>query len=447
MAFERGTFAYEQDPPGIRFFPAGAGCLLPADEPAAPRQAPRPRERRAVRPLSGIRVLEVGQYISGPYCAMMLADQGAEVIKVERPGQGDPRRHYDPMIEADGRRLSGGFLSYNRNKKSVTIDIGSEQGREVYKRLVANVDAVVENLRPGSVDRLGVGYEELQEVNPGLVYCAISGYGRLPQFRGRYAERPAFDTAIQAMGGIIDITGEPSGPPLTGLTGMADIVSGVYAAFGILCALRGREETGRGAFVDQSMYDSVAALLERELMLWDFTNEPRVRGVDRYAPLGVLEASDGFVALLVPTDEMWRRMCAAMGREDLLEDERLQTVLQRAERFAELIRPEAEAWSSQLTRGEIVERFTAAGVPAGEVQSVEEVYACEHLAARRMFLEMTDPEGGTRRVIRTPTLIEGYDTPDAGLPPELGADTEELLAEFADASRDEVARWRETGAI
>jgi crotonobetainyl-CoA:carnitine CoA-transferase CaiB-like acyl-CoA transferase len=401
-----------------------------------------------VRPLTGIRVLEVGQYISAPYCAMMLADQGAEVIKVERPGKGDPRRHYDPMIEADGRKLSGGFLSYNRNKKSVTIDIGSEAGREVYKRLARNVDAVVENLRPGAVDRLGVGYADLEEINPDLVYCAISGYGRLPEFRGPYAERPAFDTAIQAMGGVIDITGEPTGPPLTGgLTGMADIVTAVYAAFGILCALRGREETGRGAFVDQSMYDSVAALLERELMLWDFTNEPRVRGVDRYAPLGVLEARDGYVALLVPTDEMWRRMCAAIGREDLLDDERLKTVLQRAECFGEVIRPEAETWSSQLTRSEIVERFTAAGVPAGEVQSVDEVYACEHLDARKMFLEMTDPEGGTRRMIRTPTLIDSYDTPSADLPPELGADTDDLLAELAEASQDEVAQWRQTGVI
>jgi crotonobetainyl-CoA:carnitine CoA-transferase CaiB-like acyl-CoA transferase len=404
--------------------------------------------RREVRPLTGIRVLEVGQYISAPYCAMMLADQGAEVIKIERPGKGDPRRDYDPMIEAGGGKLSGGFLSYNRNKKSVTIDMGTEDGRDIYMRLARNVDVVVENLRPGAVDRLGVGYSDLQIVNPSLIYCAISGYGRLPEFRGPYAERPAFDTAIQAMGGVIDITGEPNGPPLTGgLTGMADIVSAVYAAFGVLCAVRGREVTGCGAFVDQSMYDSVAALLERELMLWDFTREPRVRGVDRYAPLGVLAARDGYVALLVPTDEMWRRMCVAMEREDLIDDERLKTVLQRAERFGDVIRHEAESWSSKLTRSEIVDRFSAAGVPAGEVQSVDEVYACEHLNARKMFLEMPDPEGGIRRMIRTPTLIDNYETPDANLPPELGADTDDLLVDLAEASQEEVAHWRKIGAI
>lgn len=405
-------------------------------------------QRNSTRTLDGIRVLEVGQYISAPYCAMMLADQGAEVIKVERPGVGDPRRGYDPVIQSGERRLSGGFLSYNRNKRSVTLDLQSESGRAVYRRLVAKVDVIVENLRPGAVDRLGVGYDDLAEVNPRLVYCAISGYGRLASHRGPYAERPAFDTAIQAMGGVIGITGEPTGPPLTGgLTGMADIVSALYADFGILCALRGRERTGRGAFVDQSMYDAVAALLERELMLWDFTREPRVRGVDRYAPLGVLEAADGFVALLVPTDEMWRRVCAAVGREDLLDDERLRTVLQRAERFAELIRPEVEKWSRDLPRAEIVRRFTVAGVPAGEVQSVAEVYACEHLAARKMFLEMPDPAGGTRRMVRTPTLIDGYSGPGAELPPELGADNDELFAELAGATQPELVAWRQEGVI
>ena len=201
---------------------------------------------------------------------------------------------------------------------------------------------IVENLRPGAVERLGIGYDVLRARNPRLVYAAISGYGRLASHRGEHASRPAFDTAIQAMGGVMAVTGEPDGPPLPTVTGFADIYSAVYASVGILTALHGRTATGRGTFVDQSMYDAVASLLERELMLLDFTGEARRRGVDRYAPLGALEAADGHVALIVPTDEMWRRLCVAIGREDLLEDPRLATVLSRAEHFAAVIRPQAE---------------------------------------------------------------------------------------------------------
>lgn len=394
------------------------------------------------QPLAGLRVLEVGQYIAAPYAAMMLADQGAEVIKVERPAHGDPRRGYDPRITGELGSLSGGFLSYNRNKQSVTIDLTSEVGREIYLRLARESDVIIENLRPGAVDRLGIGYEVVREQNPRLIYAAISGYGRLASHRGPYAERPAFDTAIQAMGGLMGVTGEPDGPPLPTVTGFADVYTAVHAVVGVLTALHAREQTGRGAFVDQSMYDTVASLLERELMLWDFTGEPRQRGVDRYAPLGALEATDGHVALIIPTDEMWRRMCVAIERDDLLEHPELGTVLDRARNFASVLRPEAEKWTRTRTRSEIVERFSQVGLPAGEVQTVDEVYACEHLRARGMFLEISDPAGGTRRMIRTPGLIAPYDAPRSGSAPQLGADTEHVLSDVVGASTDDVAAWR-----
>ena len=228
-----------------------------------------------MRALDGVRVLEMGQYIAAPYCAMMLADLGAEVIKIERPGGGDPRRIYDPLERSDSGSMSGGFLSYNRNKKSVTLDLSDEGDRARYRALAATADVIVENLRPGAVDRLGVGYDVLRQDNPQLVYCAISGYGRLATRRGPFAQRPAFDTAIQAIGGLMAVTGEPDGPPLPTVTGFADVFTAVHATVGVLAALQGRERTGVGAFVDQSMYDSVASLLERELMLWDFTKQPR----------------------------------------------------------------------------------------------------------------------------------------------------------------------------
>lgn len=385
-----------------------------------------------MRPLDGLRVLEMGQYIAAPYCAMLLADQGAEVVKVERPAGGDPRRNYDPCIEGEGGHLSGGFLSYNRNKKSVTIDLTDPHGCEQYLRLAATADVIVENLRPGAVDRLGVGYDAVRAVNPRLVYAAISGYGRLATHRGEHSDRPAFDTAIQAMGGVMGVTGEPGGPPLPTVTGFADVFSAVHATVGILTALHGRESSGHGAFVDQSMYDTVASLLERELMLWDFTREPRVRGVDRYAPLGALEASDGHVALIVPTDEMWRRMCAAIERPDLLEHPQLATVLSRAEHFASIIRPEAERWTTRRTRREIVDRFVEAGLPAGEVQTVDEIYDCPHLDARRMFLDVDDVFAGRHRMIRTPILMDAYAEPRMDSAPQLGADNEQILGPLSD---------------
>ncbi|TCN43604.1 formyl-CoA transferase [Rhodococcus sp. SMB37] len=382
-----------------------------------------------MRPLDGIRVLEMGQYIAAPYCAMMLADLGAEVIKIERPDGGDPRRIYDPLEQTETGSMSGGFLSYNRNKKSVTLDLSAESDRARYLALAATADVVVENLRPGAVDRMGVGYDALKEINPRLIYCAISGYGRLSTHRGVFAERPAFDTAIQAIGGLMAVTGEPGGPPLPTVTGFADVFTAVQATVSVLAALEGRHQSGTGAFVDQSMYDSVASLLERELMLWDFTGEHRVRGVDRYSPLGALEAEDGYVALILPTHEMWRRLCVAIERPDLLEHPLLDSVIHRAENFASVIRPEAERWTRSRTRREIVEHFAAHGLPAGETQTIDELYQCPHLDARRMFLEIDDPHAGRRRMIRTPFLTDTYEEPRTDSAPQLGEHNDELLTE------------------
>ena len=281
-----------------------------------------------MRALDGVRVLEMGQYIAAPYCAMMLADLGAEVIKIERPAGGDPRRIYDPLERSDSGSMSGGFLSYNRNKKSVTLDLSDQGDRARYRALAATADVVVENLRPGAVDRLGVGYDVLRQDNPRLVYCAISGYGRLATRRGRLRAAARVrhgDSGDRRIDGSHRRAGRPAAAD-------GDRVRRCVhrGARHRRCAGRptGPRTHGCGAFVDQSMYDAVASLLERELMLWDFTNQPRRRGVDRYAPLGALEAKDGHVALILPTPEMWRRLCAAIGRPDLLEHPLLDSVIQ-----------------------------------------------------------------------------------------------------------------------
>lgn len=375
-----------------------------------------------MKPLQGIRVIELGQYISAPYCAMMLADQGAEVIKIERPEGGDPRRDYDPLVQGESGQLSGGFLSYNRNKASVTLDLTQDKDRQRYIALTETADAIIENLRPGVVDKLGVGFSSLEIRNPRLVYAAISGYGRSAQRRGPYSDRPAFDTAIQAMAGILDVTGEAGGPPVASVTGLCDIYAGVHAAFGVLAALRARDVTGRGTFVDISMYDTAASLMERELMLWEFNREERLRGLDAYAPVGTLSAIDGHVALILPTDEIWRRLCQAVSREDLLDRSELLTVKSRSLNFTTVIRPELDQWTSNKTRREIVEHFSAFGVPVGAVQSVREVFECPHLEARGMFVSIQDPVVGTRRMIRTPLWLDNHDAPTFETAPQLGAD-------------------------
>ena len=400
-----------------------------------------------MRPLDGVRVLEMGQYISAPYCAMLLADQGAEVIKIERPGVGDPRRTYDPLVTRGGRSTSGGFLSYNRNKLSVTLNLRHPTGQQILRDLVARSDVVVENLRPGVMEASGLSPDSLREVNPRLVYAAISGYGRDPRRRGPFSERPAFDAAVQATAGVMSVTGQLDGPPSLTVIGFADIYTAVAASLAISMALFARERTGAGCFIDQAMYDSVASVMERSLMLYDFTGEVATRGLDRFAPVGALRTKDGYIAVIIPTDEMWRRLCVAIDRADLLDDPRLDTVLKRSASFQALVVPEVEQWSRQRTRTEVVDVLTAHGLPAGEVQTVDEIYDGEQTAARELLMTIQDPVAGPRRVIKTPVNLSGFDAPPTNAPPVLGGDTAHVLERLLGATPAQLDEWREEGVV
>ncbi|HEX9016009.1 MAG TPA: CoA transferase, partial [Chloroflexota bacterium] len=268
-------------------------------------------------PLNGIRVLAVEQYMSGPYCTMLLADSGAEVIKVEQPKGGDPRRGIGPFATDDrGNKVSGGFMAYNRNKKSVTLDLQKPEGREVLFDLARVSDVVVENLRPGAAEKLGVGYEAMRVVNPRLIYAAISGFGRAG---GPYWQRPAFDIVVEAMSGIMNIVGFEDREPITTIYGMPDIYSGVVTAYAIALALIQRGITGEGQLLDISMYDCMVSLNERSIVTHAFTGQVPSRGRERLAaPRAAYRASDGYVALSCPTDDMWARLCRLMEREDLI---------------------------------------------------------------------------------------------------------------------------------
>ncbi|WP_416966822.1 CaiB/BaiF CoA transferase family protein [Streptomyces sp. 4F14] len=380
--------------------------------------------------LDGIRVVSLEQYIAAPYCTQLLADAGAEVVKVERPVTGDPRRWYDPKAGPDDDYISGGFASYNRGKKSVELDLSADDGRRAFEDLLATADVLVSNLRPGSLERQGLAPEDLRRRFPRLVICEISGFGTSG---GPYAKWPAFDSVIQGMSGLSSLIGEQDGPPGLAPMGTMDLMAGVYATIGILTALVGRAATGEGSHVDAAMYDIGAAFLERPLTLHEYTGEIPTRGIDRFSPVGAFRAGDGgWVSIVIPTEEMWRRCCAALGRPELESDPELDTTLKRAEHMARRIVPLLEEWAEDKDRHEAVAALRAAGQPAGLVQTIADVRSCGQLAHRGLFAPIDDErarraDGTVLSLPRLPLLFDGRGA-RPGPVPRLGADNDEFRA-------------------
>lgn len=380
-----------------------------------------------VKPLSGIRVIGVEQYIAGPYCTLLLADAGAEVIKIERPEGGDPRRAMPPFAERGGVKKGAGFMGYNRNKKSLALDLRHPKGQEIYKGLVARADVVVENMRPGSLDGMGLGYDALGGLNPRLVYAVISGFGRLPGSQGPYGDRPAFDIVAEAMSGIMHMVGFEDKPPSWTIYGLADIYSGLVAAYGVMQALFMCERTGQGQLVDSAMYDNMLSLNEGMIAVHSVAGQSPHRGRPRNVyPRGAYRASDGWVALNVPDDRIWRRLSEILGRPDLVEDPRTKTGVARSEHCA-FLDEILENWLSARGRDAAVESLNAAGVPAGPVHTAEDIFACPQVAAREFLLPIDDPEVGEFRFARTPPYLSGASEPRAEPAPRLGEHTRELL--------------------
>ena len=379
--------------------------------------------------LAGIRVDSLEQYISAPYASSLLADAGAEVIKIERPPSGDPRRGFDPLVTDDDGVLSGGFASYNRGKLSATLDLATPGGRESLVELLATADVLLSNLRPGALDRLGLSPVELAQRYPRLIICEITGFGvnggaSSADEVSPAADRPAFDSVIQAMSGLSSLLARsPNDPPGLAPMGTMDVLSGAYATIGILMALVARERTGRGGHVDAAMYDIGAAFLERPLTLHEFTGEPPVPGHDRFSPVGSFRAGDGgWVSLVIPTDHTWQRCCAAIGRPDLVDDPVLSTVLGRAANMDSLILPALESWAATMTRDEAARVLSEAGQPAGIVQTIDEVRNDPLLARRGLFQPIEDPRAirsdGTRmKLPRLPLLFDGVGAVPGPIPP------------------------------
>jgi formyl-CoA transferase len=387
------------------------------------------------------------QYMAGPYCTMLLADAGAEVIKIERPGKGDPRRSIPPFAKRDDRKKAGGFMAYNRNKKSLALNVQAPEGREIIRKLAAVSDVVVENLRPGSMDKAGLGYEGLKAENPRIIYAMISGFGRLPGDESDYAQRPAFDIVAEAMSGVMDLIGFQDRPPTFTLYGLADVYSGMVGAFGIMQALFMRERTGEGQVVDVSLLDSMLALNERMVATYSVSGQEPKRGrLEHLWPRGAFECADGYVALNVPDDGIWARLATTVGRPDLVEDPRAATGTARAAN-AEILKPILENWMADKTRQEVVDTLNAAGMPTGPVYTAKDVFADPHFRVRGMLPEIQDPEVGPFTFARSvPHLSAAPEIPLAPSP-SLGEHTREILEGVLGYSEREVRELAAGGVV
>jgi formyl-CoA transferase len=338
-------------------------------------------------------------------------------------------------------------MGYNRNKKSLALDLKAEEGQEAFRKLVALSDVVVDNLRPGVIDKLGLGWDVLREINPRIVFTPISGFGRLPGYESDYAQRPAFDIVAEAMGGVMDLVGAADQPPTTTLYGLPDVVSGIVAAFGTLQALLMRERTGEGQMVDVSLLDAMLALNERMVALYSVSGKAPQRGkLEHLWPRGPFKCADGYVALNVPDDGIWARLATTIDRPDLVDDPRSATGPARAQN-ADYLQPIVEGWMAERTRAQVVEALNAAGMPAGPVYNAEDIFADPHFRVREMLTEVDDPEVGPFTFARTvPHLSAAPEIPREPAP-ALGAHTREVLENLLGYSATEVAELAAAGVV
>ncbi len=385
-------------------------------------------------PLAGIRVLSNEVQVAGPYCSMTLADRGADVIKIERPKYGDSAREGAPVLKNEaGERVSGYFMRFNRNKRSLTLNLKDPRAAQIYKDLAARSDVVIDNLRPGAMDDLGLGYDDLKGLNPGLIYVSISGFGTMPEYEGLYAGRPAYDIVAQAMGGLMFTCGQEGGPPTWLGVALGDLYSAALAIQGILFALYERTRTGQGQYLDISMYDAILSLAERSVTAYSLTGRVLERGIEPYiAPWGPFQTQDGWIALIVPTERDWSRFCEAIGRPDLvgLKGETDSGPARAKNMRAGLLKPIVEGWIAAHTTQEVVDTLLAQGLPVGPVQNAEEIFNCPHVAARQTLLEVDDPVAGKVKLVGPPIKMSSQPTPIARPAPRLGEHNEEILREL-----------------
>jgi CoA:oxalate CoA-transferase len=380
-------------------------------------------------PLSGITVLDLTRVLAGPYCTMIMADLGARVVKVEVPGGGDDARHFGPFVNGK----SAYFMSLNRGKESIALDIKTAEGQAVFDRLLAKADVLVENFRPGTMEKLGYGWEKLHARYPALIYAAASGFGHT----GPYSGRPAYDMVVQAMGGIMSLTGYPGGPPTRVGTSIGDLTAGLFAAIGIMAALFDRTRTGRGMKVDVAMLDCQVAVLENAIARYVATGEePGPLGARHpsITPFDAFATADGHIIIAAGNNALFSKLCDALGRADLPTNPLfLENDLRTTHHVS--LKHELETALKTRTKSEWLSVLEAAGVPCGPINTVGQVLADPHVLARNMVVSVDDPIAGSVRMAGNPIKLSAFADPSVRPPaPDLDADRKNVIAEFVGAS-------------
>ena len=395
-------------------------------------------------PLSGITILDASQVLVGPFCTMQLGDLGADVIKVERPGVGDQTRGWKPPTYGDSDE-SAYYLSINRNKRSIELNLATEAGRDVFRDLASEADVLVENFRAGKMAEWGLDYPDLESENPGLIYCGLSGYGEW----GPDRDKPAYDIMMQARGGMMSITGEEDGPPVRIGVALADIGAGMYATQAILAALLERElGDGTGQKIDVSLLDGQVAWMSYQALNYFATGQPPGRMGSKHpnlVPYRAFETRDGYVVVACASEQIWPRFCTAIDRPELETDDRFATNEDRV-RNREALDRILEPLFARYSTAEALERLESADVPASDVKNVAEVFDDPQVEARNMHWRVDHPTAGSvsmpgspMQFSRTPTAVRSH-------PPRLGEHTESILEEFGYRAED-VERLRNEGAI
>ncbi|MFT8674971.1 MAG: CoA transferase [Acetobacter sp.] len=389
-------------------------------------------------PLAGVRIVDFSRVLSGPYCTALLADLGAEVIKVETPA-GDDYRHVAPFERGE----SALFTQVNRGKKSVVLDLKTPEGVQAAYALARTADAVVENFRPGVADRLGIGWDTLHAINPSLIYLSISGFGQT----GPDAAKPAYDVIIQGLCGIMDVTGQPDGPPTLVGEALADVVAGLFGSWALLAALAGRERKARvqsggqgtamqgmaappgGRRIDLSMFEAMMSLMVTSTSTYLFSGQVPGRVGNRHplsSPFGFYRAADGYFSIAVLNNRLFRAVCETIGAEDLMDDSRFASDSARSQ-HDHVLRERIEAWSASRSVADILACLDRAGVPGGPMQTVDQALSCPQAQARNMVLPIDDPRLPDARLVRQPAIFDGHVPAHLSRAPALGEHTEEIL--------------------
>jgi crotonobetainyl-CoA:carnitine CoA-transferase CaiB-like acyl-CoA transferase len=392
-------------------------------------------------PLSGLKVVDLSRFIAGPYCTMKLGDMGAEVIKVETPGKGDDSRELGPpFLEGE----SAYYLSFNRSKKSITLNLREPEAREILKKLIAKADIFVENFRIGVTAKMGLTYEDVKKLKEDIIYCSITGYGH----NSPYREKPSFDVMIQGEAGLMSITGFPDGPPQRLGVAIADILGGFHAVEGILLALLAKNKNGQGQFVDVSLMDSIIAILTYQAGNYLATGKAPNRVGNRHpmiTPYESFETKDGYVIFAVGNQRLWENFVKVLGKPELNDDSRFADMKSRNQHPAEL-----KAIIEELTRQKNTEEWVnvmeAAGVPCGRIRTIDQVLTDPHVQIREMVVEQEHPLAGTIKLIGVPTKLSLTPGAITMPPPTLGQHTDEILSNLGyDAGK--IAAWREKGVV